>query len=622
MSNDTPIPADRSPEDPGPAPDQRRPYPVRVPMALLTALGVALALLTFSVVSFLTLRAALQRNQSEQLRTAHDQQVAVGRRLVDDQIDHATNTLNELLESERDTDLNSPTLQQRLLAVGITSFSSGLPFPLVGVGRAGGEWIGVGVEPETGQIGVSRVADGVLEFTPYEGGQTTRVEGWRGAQQDLEKLTLQTPEQVQVAGPATGADGRDYVILAESAFYDQRVWSMFTRVDLLRNLVSKSFSPPEGSHVALVYNPAAAVPAKDGPATAVGSADGGLQRLLVRSATSLDGASASTRLLTSPSGRTWWVTSAPLLPNHSSLVWSYASPATAPLVADWTTPALIVVVTALLILVGAAGFASITAIRLRRLTRQIRNATDPDAVTALASWRDWIIEIDDVAAATGGTVVATEVAVRSERERADQLGALHLRTLRKQQRERERIAGQLHDGPLQSVLAIGMLADSDARVNEVVQEAATEIRDLTGELANEYLGPGGVPAKLRETAKRVANGGQFTVGVTIGEDGPVPTSTAKVIVRAAQELTTNAKKHSGGSRCEISYSASNDVTELVVEDDGSGIPADVVPDDDTRFGLLSVQTQVRDLGGTIDLGRSDLGGTKVVITVRRPGNGK
>jgi signal transduction histidine kinase len=591
-------------------------------MALLTALGVALALLTFSVVGFLTVRAALQRNQSEQLRTAHDQQVAAGRSLVDDQIDHATDTLNELLESEQDTDLNSPAIRQRLLAVGITSFSYGLPFPLVGVGRAGGEWIGVGVEPETGQIGVSRVADGVLEFTPYEGGQTTRIEGWRGAQQDLEKLTLQTPERLQVAGPATGPDGRDYVVLAESAFYDQRVWSMFTRVDLLTDLVSKSFSPPEGSHVALVYNPAAAVPAKNGPATAVGSSGGGLQRLLVRSATSLDGASASTQLLTSPSGRTWWVTSAPLLPNHSSLVWSYASPATAPLVANWTTPTLIMVVTALLILVGAAGLASINAIRLRRLTRQIRNATDPDAVTALASWRDWIIEIDDVAAATGGTVVATEVAVRSERERADQLGALHLRTLRKQQRERERIAGQLHDGPLQSVLAIGMLADSDARVNEVVQEAATEIRDLTGELANEYLGPGGVPAKLRETAKRVANGGQFTVGVTIDGDEPVPTSTAKVIVRAAQELTTNAKKHSGGSRCEISYSATSDVVELVVEDDGSGIPTDEVPDDDTRFGLLSVQTQVQDLGGTIDLVQSDLGGAKVVITVRDPENGK
>lgn len=624
MSNDTLFPADQSPGESGPAPDQRRPYPVRVPMALLTSVGVALALLLFSVVGFLTLRAALLRNQSEQLRTAHDQQVAVGRRLIEGQIDHATDTLSNLLKSEKDTDLNSPALKQRLLAVGITSFSYGLPFPLVGVGRAGGEWIGVGVEPETGQIGVSRVADGALEFVPYEGGQTTRIEGWKGAQQDLEKLTLQSPEQVQVAGPAAGPDGRDYVILAEGAFYDQRVWSMFTRVDLLRDLVSKSFSPPEGSHVALVYDPAAAVPAKEGPATAVGatgSSDGGLQRLLVRSAASPDRASASTRLLTSPNGRTWWVTSAPLLPDHSSLVWSYASPATAPLVANWATPTLMVLIAALLIVVGAAGLTSITAIRLRRLTRQIRNATNPDAVAALATWRDWVIEIDDVATAAGATVVATEVAVRSERERADQLGALHLRTLRRQQQERERIAGQLHDGPLQSVLAIGMLADTDDRVNEVVQEAATEIRDLTGELANEYLGPGGVPAKLNENARRLTNGGQFTVGVTIGGDEPVPASTAKVVVRAAQELTTNAKKHSGGSRCEISYSSANDVVELVVEDDGSGIPTDEVPDD-TRFGLLSVQTQVRDLGGTIDLGRSDLGGAKVVITVRDPGNGK
>ena len=167
-----------------------------------------------------------------------------------------------------------------------------------------------------------------------------------------------------------------------------------------------------------------------------------------------------------------------------------------------------------------------------------------------------------------------------------------------------------------------MLADTDARVNEVVQQAADEIRGLTGELANEYLGPGGVPAKLRETADRVTNGGRFAVGVTIDEEEPVPTGIAKVVVRAAQELSTNAKKHSGGSRCEVSYSATSDLVELVVEDDGAGLPTDEVPDKDTRFGLLSVQTQVRDLGGTIDLGRSDLGGTKVVITFTSTGNGK
>ena len=619
MSDDSQGPADHSPDAAAPGSGRSRPYPVRLPMALLTALLVTGALVLFSVVGFMTVRNALLRQQSEQLRTAHDQQVSVGRRLVDDQIDHATGTLHDLLKSEQDTDLNSPELRQRLLTAGITSFSHGLPFPLVGVGRAGGEWIGVGVEPETGQIGVSRVADGALEFVPYEGGQTTRIEGWKGAQQDLEKLTLQSPEQVQVAGPAAAPDGRDYVILAEGSFYDQRVWSMFTRVDLLRDLVSRSFSPPEGSHVALVYDPAAAVPAKDGPATVVGPSDRGTQRLLVRSATALDGASASTRLLTSPGGRAWWVTSEHLLPKHSSLVWSYASPATAPLLDDWTTPTLVLTITALLLVLGSAGLASITAVRLRRLTRQIRNATDPDAAAALAGQRDWIVEIDDVATATGGTVVATEVAVRSERQRADLLGALHLRTLRRQQRDRERIAGQLHDGPLQSVLAIGMLADTDDRVHEVVQQAADEIRSLTGELANEYLGPGGVPAKLRETARRVTNGGQFHVDVTIDGDEPVPTSIAKVVVRAALELATNAKKHSGGSRCEIWYSASGDLVELVVEDDGSGIATDEVPDDDTRFGLLSVQTQVQELGGTVDLSRSALGGAKVAVSVRVTG---
>lgn len=619
MSDDTPGLAGRSAGATSTGAGRSRPYPVRLPMALLTALLVTGALVVFTVVGVLTVRDALLRQQSERLRTAHDQQVSVGRGLVDDQIDHATDTLRDLLKSEQDTDLNSPALQQRLLDVGITSLSYGLPFPLVGVGQAGGDWIGVGVEPETGQIGVSRVAGTVLEFVPYQGGQTTRIEGWSGAQRDLEKLTLPSPEQVQVAGPASAPDGRDYVILAEAAFYDQRVWSMFTRVDLLKDLVSRSFSPAEGSHVALVYDPAAAVPAKDGPAAVVGPSDRGPRRLMVRSATSLDGAAASTKLLTSPGGQTWWVTSAPLLPGHSSLVWSFASPATAPLLTDWTTPTLVLAIAALLIVLGSAGLAAPIAVRLRRLTREIRNATDPDAAAALAERRDWVVEIDDVATATGGMAVATGVAVGAERQRADQLGALHLRTLRSQQQDRERIAGQLHDGPLQSVLAIGMLADADSRVYEVVQHAADEIRSLTGELADEYLGPGGVPAKLRETATKVTNGGHFKVGVTVDGDERVPTSIAKVVVRAALELATNAKKHSGGSRCEIRYSATGTVVELVVEDDGSGLPAAGVPADDTRFGLLSVQTQVNDLGGTVDLGRSALGGARVAVSVELTG---
>ena len=120
MSQAEPVVADRSSADSGPEPSRPRPYPVRLPMALLTAIGVALALLLFSVVGFLTLRNELQRNQSERLRREHDKQVSVGTRLVEDQVDHATSTLRDLLQSEKDTDLNSPALKQRLLAVGIT----------------------------------------------------------------------------------------------------------------------------------------------------------------------------------------------------------------------------------------------------------------------------------------------------------------------------------------------------------------------------------------------------------------------------------------------------------------------------------------------------------------------
>jgi two-component sensor histidine kinase len=95
-----------------------------------------------------------------------------------------------------------------------------------------------------------------------------------------------------------------------------------------------------------------------------------------------------------------------------------------------------------------------------------------------------------------------------------------------------------------------------------------------------------------------------------GEFGVLPADVATPLAMVLTELVQNAVEHADASRIEVQVSRNEAALEVVVRDDGQGLPADFDLAGSTRLGLRIVRTLVEgELRGTIDLAPSPPRGT-------------
>ena len=89
---------------------------------------------------------------------------------------------------------------------------------------------------------------------------------------------------------------------------------------------------------------------------------------------------------------------------------------------------------------------------------------------------------------------------------------------------------------------------------------------------------------------------------------------ATQLYRIAQEAIGNAIKHSHADRIEITLLAQNAKFILRIRDNGIGIP-DHSPGRGTGLGLLTMTHRARMLGGQLNVGPDEFGGTQVECIV-------
>lgn len=149
------------------------------------------------------------------------------------------------------------------------------------------------------------------------------------------------------------------------------------------------------------------------------------------------------------------------------------------------------------------------------------------------------------------------------------------------------------------------------------------------------------PVDLGEVvAEEVAAAGDPRIEVRWTGPRPVLAGDRRAIARVVRNLVDNARRHAD-ERVRIQCSASTDAVALIVEDDGEGIAAEDrerIFDRFTRLdearareaggsglGLSIVRAAVEDLGGTVSVSDSDLGGAALTVRVplapRPPGAG-
>jgi signal transduction histidine kinase len=154
--------------------------------------------------------------------------------------------------------------------------------------------------------------------------------------------------------------------------------------------------------------------------------------------------------------------------------------------------------------------------------------------------------------------------------------------------ERQRIASDFHDGPLQSFIALQMrleilrkVIDRDfqagiADLKELQSVAQGQVRDLRTFLHS--MRPVDVEGgNFVATARRMAESFQKESGLPVtflGTNAPVglPQETTTEVLQMVRESLVNVQKHAGATRVAISLDNSDKGLEISIEDNGHGFP--------------------------------------------------
>jgi len=240
---------------------------------------------------------------------------------------------------------------------------------------------------------------------------------------------------------------------------------------------------------------------------------------------------------------------------------------------------------------------------------------------------------NEAGAVAGVIGVATDVTALARAEAARDEARQRLAASR--EAERLRLARELHDGPVQELLAVryqltapGQRSDT-AAIAERLLDVVTNLRGLLAELRPAGLDDFGLPSALEEYAARLTrdaapDGPALLLDLDPPGAGLAPL-VAACLFRVAQEALRNALRHAGARRIQVALRLTPREATLCVEDDGRGF---VVPPrlatlaHDQHFGLVGLAERVAWVEGQLDIRSTPGTGTTITAHVPRYGEGE
>lgn len=203
-----------------------------------------------------------------------------------------------------------------------------------------------------------------------------------------------------------------------------------------------------------------------------------------------------------------------------------------------------------------------------------------------------------------------------------------------QDRERERIAADLHDdiGQTLAMAALklhalcGRAGSDDARagfdeLRALIDDAARATRRATFALADPLLPMLGLKAALQGAAGRMLEDSPLEVQFDGDDFGAEPAQPlVGVLYRVTRELMHNVVKHAHAHTLRVTLWCEPAHWCVRVLDDGIGCPPARLRrgfGPQGGFGLVSVATQLRVVGGRLRLGAAPGGGTLALVRVPR-----
>ena len=233
--------------------------------------------------------------------------------------------------------------------------------------------------------------------------------------------------------------------------------------------------------------------------------------------------------------------------------------------------------------------------------------------------------------------VARQALVRSQRlqgltddlrRRERLLDRLFDRLADERRDERIRIASELHDEVLQSLIRVSQLsaflvkevpADTQAGKDATEIAAASrgaieELRAVVSDLRKSPLVRGGLLPTLRSLIRDLELDWRVKIELEVSASGDLPPESQMILYQAAREGLLNALKHAGANTIRAVLVEGETEVSLVIEDDGKGfIPEEV--DSSHHFGLGLIKERVGLSGGSFSIESEQGQGTRLLVSL-------
>lgn len=191
------------------------------------------------------------------------------------------------------------------------------------------------------------------------------------------------------------------------------------------------------------------------------------------------------------------------------------------------------------------------------------------------------------------------------------------------QRERQRIARDLHDGPASHLAAVAWGADAlaleptlqpaelQAQLREISERARRGMADLRDVAQGLVLDDTRASALVRALEQGSALPRSCRLEATCSGDATLRPGVFEQLLLAGREALLNAARHAGATVVSVQLTLDQDALELTISDDGCGLPHDAT----TRStgGLAHLRSRAQILGGSLALTTER--GTRVVLRV-------
>jgi PAS domain S-box-containing protein len=226
--------------------------------------------------------------------------------------------------------------------------------------------------------------------------------------------------------------------------------------------------------------------------------------------------------------------------------------------------------------------------------------------------------------------------IRDVTERRE-LQAFGASALRAAEEERQRIARELHDDTAQRLAGMmlmlkvaGQIEEPEARqqriekIREEIADAADAVRRIARGLRPPALDEGGLVPAVDSLVRALRHAHPLDIRLNAERvEQRLDPDAELALYRIVQEALSNAVRHSGASRVDVSLAAVDRRLVAEVKDDGSGFVVEHAHGGGGQgLGLVGMRERARYAHGSLSIDSAPGAGTRVRVELPIPGNGR